>query len=288
MTDKMKKTLVLLLSCLSVMYTSAQVRLPSMDIFPAKTKIYKKGWIDFNKNGKKDIYEDPDQDVEKRLDDLLSQMNLEEKANQLATYYGYKTVLEDSLSTKEWTVSMLRHGIANIDEHLKMTVGDLERMASYIVETQRFFVEYTRLGIPVDFTCEGIRGLCALKATSFPSMNGLGCTWDKELAYQQGVVEGREARALGYTNVYAPILDVTRDQCWGRWEGSIAEDPYLMARMGVEMSKGVQSQQVVSTPKHFVGYGDCKAARQWDARTAPHITPSEMYYIHEYLFRKVF
>ena len=267
---------------------SAQVKLPSMDIFPMKSEMYKKGWIDFNKNGKKDVYEDPKQDIEKRLDDLLIQMNLEEKANQLATYYGYKTVLEDSLPTKEWKTSMLRHGIANIDEHLKMTVYDLERMALSITETQRFFVEYTRLGIPVDFTCEGIRGLCAYKATSFPSMNGLGCTWDKELAYLQGVVEGREARVLGYTNVYAPILDVARDQRWGRWEGTIAEDPYLVARMGVEMTKGIQAQQVVSTPKHFVGYGDCKAARQWDARTDPHITPSEMYYIHEYPFRKVF
>lgn len=52
--------------------------------------------------------------------------------------------------------------------------------------------------------------------------------------------------------------------------------------------KGIQEQNVVSTPKHFVGYGDCKASRQWDARTDPHVTPSEMYYIHEYPFRKVF
>ena len=259
-----------------------------MNAFPKKTEIYKKGWIDFNKNGKKDIYEDPKQDVEKRLDDLLAQMNLEEKANQLATYYGYNHVLRDSLPTKAWESSVLRHGIANIDEHLKMAVYDLERLSVSLAETQRFFVEYTRLGIPVDFTCEGIRGLCALKATSFPSMNGLGCTWDKELAYLQGMVEGKEARAMGYTNVYAPILDVARDQRWGRWEGSIAEDPYLVARMGVAMAKGLQDQQIVSTPKHYVGYGDCKAARQWDARTDPHITPSEMYYVHEYPFRKVF
>ena len=73
-------------------------------------------------------------------------------------------------------------------------------------------------------------------------MNGLGCTWDKELAYLQGEIEGCEARALGYTNVYAPILDVSRDQRWGRWEGSLAEDPYLVACLGVEMAKGIQSQ----------------------------------------------
>lgn len=256
--------------------------------FPHKKNIYKKGWIDFNKNGKKDIYEDPSQDIQKRVDDLLSQMNVDEKTCQVATFYGYKKALKDSVPTQEWLKSILKDGIANIDEHLNKEIDDHNTLAQALSETQRFFVEYTRLGIPVDFTNEGIRGLCASGATSFPSMNGLGCTWNKELAYLEGVVEGKEARALGYTNVYAPILDVPRDQRWGRWEGSIGEDPYLVARIGVAMAKGIQDQKVVSSPKHFVGYGDCKASRQWDARTDPHITPSEMYYIHEYPFRKVF
>ena len=282
---KIKLTLGL---CCATLVLSAQTKLPSIDTFPQKKDIYKKGWIDFNKNRKKDIYEDPTQDVEKRLDDLISQMTLEEKAGQLVTYYGFNKVLEDSVPTLAWKQTALRNGVANIDEHLNGEIYDLKRLVACMHETQRFFVEYTRLGIPVDFSNEGIRGLCAPKATSFPSMNGLGCTWDKELAYLQGEIEGKEARTLGYTNVYAPILDVARDQRWGRWEGSIGEDPYLVARLGVEMAKGIQSQKVVSTPKHYVGYGDCKAARQWDARTDPHITPSEMYYIHEYPFRKVF
>lgn len=72
-----------------------------MKAYPLKSYIYKKGWIDFNKNGKKDIYEDPEQDVEKRLDNLLSQMTLEEKAGQLATYYGYNKILKDSVPNKE-------------------------------------------------------------------------------------------------------------------------------------------------------------------------------------------
>ena len=282
---KIKLTLGL---CCATLVLSAQTKLPSIDTFPQKKDIYKKGWIDFNKNGKKDIYEDPTQDVEKRLDDLISQMTLEEKAGQLVTYYGFNKVLEDSVPTLAWKQTALRNGVANIDEHLNGEIYDLKRLVACMHETQRFFVEYTRLGIPVDFSNEGIRGLCAPKATSFPSMNGLGCTWDKELAYLQGEIEGKEARVLGYTNVYAPILDVARGQRWGRWEGSIGEDPYLVARLGVEMAKGIQSQKVVSTPKHYVGYGDCKAARQWDARTDPHVTPSEMYYIHEYPFRKVF
>ncbi|MCC3671667.1 hypothetical protein, partial [Terrisporobacter mayombei] len=74
--------------------------------------------IDFNKNGIKDVYEDSKQSVESRLDDLLSQMTLEEKAGQLVTYYGYKKVLEDSIPTEEWKRNVLRYGVANIDEHL--------------------------------------------------------------------------------------------------------------------------------------------------------------------------
>lgn len=284
----MKLIDILLLGSLCAMPVAAQKQWTTQKVFPPKKEIYKKGWIDFNKNGKKDVYEDPTQPVERRIDDLLSQMNMEEKSNQLATYYGYKKALKDSVPTAQWTQMILKDGIANVDEHLNGEVKELDKLAHSLAETQRFFVEYTRLGIPADFTNEGIRGLCAPGATSFPSQNGLGCTWDKELAYLQGKVEGTEARVMGYTNVYAPILDVTRDQRWGRWEGSIGEDPYLVARLGVAMSKGIQDQRVVSSPKHYVGYGDCKAARQWDARTDPHITPSEMYYIHEYPFRKVF
>lgn len=260
----------------------------SHKIFPSKKGIYKKGWIDFNKNGRKDIFENPSMPVEERIKDLLSQMTLEEKSCQLATYYGYKKVLEDSVPTAQWLNLSLKDGIANIDEHLNREVKDPSKLAESLAEVQRFFVEYTRLGIPVDFSNEGIRGLCAAGATSFPSLNGMGSTFDTQLAYEEGKVMGKEARVMGYTNVYAPILDVVRDQRWGRWDGTISEDPYLVARIGVAMAKGIQDQKVVSSPKHFVGYGDCKGARQWDARTDPHITPSEMYYIHEYPFRKVF
>ncbi len=285
-----KEYLLLLLFASNVLGAGAQ--LSSEKIYPHKTYIYHNGWIDFNKNGRKDIYEDPTQSIEVRVKDLIGQMTVEEKSCQLATFYGYRKCLADSLPTAEWKNMIFKDGICNIDEHISQEAirenATPNIMAQSIRETQRFFVEYTRLGIPVDFTNEGIRGLSSRHATSFPSMNGLGCTWDKELAYLQGSIQGVEARALGYTNIYAPILDVVRDQRWGRFEGSIGEDPYLVARLGVEMSKGIQSHKVVSTPKHFVGYGDCKAARQYFSRTDPHVTPSEMYYIHEYPFRKVF
>src|SRR5437867_3718082 len=80
--------------------------------------IYHNGWIDLNKNGRMDIYEDPHAEIEKRVSDLLSQMTLEEKTCQTATLYGYGRVLKDELPTSEWKNQIWKDGLANIDEHL--------------------------------------------------------------------------------------------------------------------------------------------------------------------------
>ena len=201
------------LSCLD----GAQTKFASQQIYPAKKEIYRKGWIDFNKNGKKDVYEDPVQPIDLRIKDLLSQMTLEEKTCQLATLYGYKRVLKDDLPTPEWKEVVWKDGIANIDEHLN---GLKKTPYSYpyslhaetINEVQRWFVEQTRLGIPVDFSNEGIHGLNHDRSTPLPAPISIGSTWDKALVREAGDIVGREAKALGYTNVYAPILDVARDQ----------------------------------------------------------------------------
>src|SRR3954468_18963568 len=84
----------------------------------AQTKsIYHNGWIDFNKNGRMDVFEDPKQTVDARVIDLLSQMTLDEKTCQMATLYGYRRVLRDSLPTPGWKKEVWKDGIANIDEH---------------------------------------------------------------------------------------------------------------------------------------------------------------------------
>ena len=85
---------------------------------PARTEMYKKGWIDFNKNGKKDVYEDPSASIDNRIEDLLRQMTLEEKTCQMVTLYGYKRVLKDDLPTPEWKQKLWKDGIGAIDEHL--------------------------------------------------------------------------------------------------------------------------------------------------------------------------
>lgn len=294
----MKLLITLSLLAFGGTFVSAQ-KIPSV-YKPVKKDIYHKGWIDFNKNGVKDIYEDPSAPLDSRIEDLLNQMTMEEKTCQMVTLYGYKRVLKDDLPTPEWKTSLWKDGIGAIDEHLNgfqqwglppsdnPNVWPASRHAWALNEVQRFFVEETRLGIPVDFTNEGIRGVESYRATNFPTQLGIGHTWNRNLVRRIGEITGYEARMLGYTNVYAPILDVGRDQRWGRYEEVYGESPYLVAELGIEMVKGMQKDyQVAATAKHFVAYSNNKGAREGMARVDPQMSPREVEMIHVYPFKRV-
>ena len=264
-----------------------------------RTNIYFTGWTDLNKNGKKDVYEDSTQPIDRRVEDLLSQMTLEEKTAQLATLYGYKRVLPDYLPTTNWHNAFWHDGVANIDEDLtgypyykkdlpgNAYIWPASKHVWALNEVQRFFIEDTRLGVPAEFTDEGIRGVEHFKATDFPTQLGLGQTWDRELIRKVGEVTGREAHALGYVNVYAPIMDVMRDPRWGRCLESYGEDPFLVSELAIQMVKGIQSQQIVSTMKHFCIYADNKGAREGFSRTDPRCSPREAEMIHLWPYERV-
>jgi beta-glucosidase len=271
--------------------SARQAATPSRDLYHGT-------WIDLNKNGRMDPYENPALPVERRLDDLVARMTPEEKSNQLATLYGYSRVLEDELPTPAWKRAIWKDGIGNIDEHLNGVLrGSFPQSrhryphsvhAEAINTVQRFFVEETRLGIPVDFTNEGIRGLCHTKATSFPSQMGIASAWDRRLVEDIGHITGREARALGYTNIYSPILDLPRDPRWGRTVECYSEDPYLTATLGTIQVKALQAERVVSTPKHYAVYSAPKGGRDGAERTDPHVTPREVETIYLAPFRAAF
>ena len=261
----MKKLLITSLFLGSCVLLLAQKTTKIPNVYkPVRSEMYKKGWIDFNKNGAKDTYEDPTAPIDARIEDLLSQMTLEEKTCQMVTLYGYKRVLKDDLPTSEWKNQLWKDGIGAIDEHLNgfqqwgLPPSDNEyvwpasKHAWALNEVQRFFIEETRLGIPTDFTNEGIRGV------------------------------------LGYTNVYAPILDVGRDQRWGRYEEVYGESPYLVAELGIEMVRGMQhNHQVAATGKHFIAYSNNKGAREGMARVDPQMSPREVEMLHAYPFKRV-
>lgn len=257
--------------------------------------IYHKGWIDFNKNGKMDLYENPKAPLEDRVQDLLSQMTLEEKTCQMATLYGSGRVLKDALPQDNWKTEVWKDGIGNIDEeHNGLGAFKSEYSFPYAKHVdakhtiQRWFIEKTRLGIPVDFTNEGIRGLCHDRATYFPAQCGQGATWNKKLIARIGEVEAKEAVALGYTNIYSPILDIAQDPRWGRCVETYGEDPYLVGELGKQMITSLQKYNLVATPKHFAVYSIPVGGRDGKTRTDPHVAPREMRTLYIEPFRMAF
>lgn len=284
--------------CVLILLAAVSMTIPAFSAERSSKPIYHKGWIDFNKNGRKDVYEDPGQPVEKRVADLLSQMTPEEKSCQLATLYGYGRVLKDSLPTERWHKEVWKDGIANIDEQLN-GVGKGYRTAYDLIypfsnhvnalrQIQKWFVEETRLGIPVEFSNEAIHGLNHTKATPFPAPIAIGSTWNRELVRRAGEIAGEEAAMLGYHSIYAPILDVVRDPRWGRTLECYGEDPYLIAELGIQMVNGIQKKGLVGAGlKHFAAYSVPKGGRDGWCRTDPHITPRELDELHLYPFRRV-
>lgn len=282
----MKKNLILAVALFCTCSIQAQ----------KKNSMYHEGWIDFNKNGKMDVYEDPSQPIEKRVENLLSMMTLEEKSCQVTTLYGAGRVLRDSLPTPNWKNEVWKDGIANIDEMLNGVEGAQKFVSlSYpmsvhvnaLHQVQKFFVEDTRLGIPVEFTTEGIHGLNHTMATPLPAPIALGSTWNRNLIHQAGTIAGIEAKLVGYHSVYAPILDMARDQRWGRTLECYSEDPYLISELGIQMVNGIQEQGIASCLKHYAAYSVPKGGRDGNARTDPHITPRELHEIFLYPFKKV-
>ena len=249
--------------------------------FAQNNDIYKDGWIDLNKNGDKDIYEDSSKPVDKRIKDLLNQMTLDEKVMQVTTLYGYGRILQDERPTDDWKNKVWKDGIGNIDEHVNGYSNKFgifnessfpySEHAKTINLVQKWFLENTRLGIPVDFTNEAMYGVKHERSTMVAGPIGRASAWDRDLEYRIGVMYAKEARALGYDNIYAPMLDVARLPNWARVAQTYGEDPYLVSQMGLQMINGLQDNNVASTPKHFLGYSVVIGARDGNARVDPQI-----------------
>ena len=137
-----------------------------------------------------------------------------------------------------------------------------EEAASESNAIQKYFIENTRLGIPVLINSEGLHGLMAKNATIFPMAIGLGCSWDTALFHNIYSATALESRALGIQQLFSPNLDIVRDPRWGRTDENFGEDPYLTSRLGVAFIKAIQgdgpridSLHVAATAKHFAVHG---------------------------------
>src|SRR5438067_3832715 len=207
-------------------------------------------------------YLDPAQPVERRVDDLLGRMTLEEKVAQMLCLWQGKRAITDRDG---------RFDPARAPKWFRIGVGRIERPgeghgarpeAEFTNAIQRWVKDSTRLGIPVLFHEEPLHGLEADEATSFPQAIALASTWNPELVEREFAAAAAEARARGVHQVLAPVVDVARDPRWGRIEETYGEDPYLAARMGVAAVRGFQGTEarigpshVIATLKHMTGHG---------------------------------
>ncbi len=194
--------------------------------------IYHDDWIDFNKNGVKDVFEDPDQPVEKRVEDLLKKMTLQEKIGQLGS--GRK---------------VLENGIGNLS-HVTRGLSAREG-AARANELQAESIEQTRLGIPTILHDECLHGCVAKFSTSFPQAIGLAATWNPELVYRVAKATAKETRTRGIHQCLSPVVNIARDVRAGRTEESYGEDPYLTSAMGEAFCRAMMEEGVIATPKHF-------------------------------------
>nr|WAP05610.1 beta-glucosidase [Talaromyces funiculosus] len=150
--------------------------------------------------------------------------------------------------------------IANMEEKAgSFYVGypiSWEMLTSNIQKGQDYLIHNTTLGIPALVQTEGIHGFLIGNATIFNSPIGYGSSWNRDLVQKMGQIIGQEARALGVTQLFAPLADLARELRYGRVEETNSEDPYLAGEIAYSYVKGLQSQNVSATVKHYIAYSN--------------------------------
>jgi beta-glucosidase len=210
----------------------------------------------------KALYRQANLPIERRIDDLLSQMTLEEKVRQLDLYSGATALVDQHTDGTHATATanFLPDKAQAIWGDLGVgAIHDLNPTPQQANAIQQWVIKHNRLGIPVLFIEEALHGFDT--GTVFPAPINLASTWDPAADEKIGAAIAAEARSTGVDMILAPVLDVARDPRWGRVEEDYGEDPYLTGRMGAAFVRGAQGNSlnsdhtVVSEPKHFAGHG---------------------------------
>ncbi len=231
---------------------------------------------DLNKNGKMDVYEDVRQSVEKRVQDLLKQMTLEEKAGMM--FYSPVRVNKDGTieeqPAKDFLASISPVGVNEIDKH-HITHFNLfgapapDTLAMWYNRMQKY-QEKTRLGIPLTIASDprnqGGAGIFAMSAKTFsiwPDPLGLAAAGDEKLTQQFADISRQEYLAVGIRQGLHPQVDLATEPRWPRISGTFGEDAELSSRMAIAYIKGYQGEKlgsgsVAMMTKHFPGGGPQK------------------------------
>lgn len=211
-------------------------------------------------------YVDVNLPIERRVNDLLHRMDLDEKLVQLGAV-EFPRLLKGEHFDEEAALEVVPHGIGQITRIGATTGLEPQQSAELMNQIQRLMVERTRLGVPVIVHEESLAGYCARGATVFPQAFALACSWDPELVHDVADRVRRQLLAVGARHSLAPVLDVARDPRWGRLEETFGEDPVLAGVLGTAYVRGMQtddlSRGVMATGKHFLAYGLSEGGRNY-------------------------
>ena len=208
------------------------------------------------------LYKQPGAPIERRVNDLVGRMTLDEKVRQLDMYSGATALVDQH--TDDTHATSAAHFLPDKAQQMWGDLGvgaihDLNPTPEQANTIQEWVLAHNRLGIPALFIEEGLHGFDT--GTVFPVPIGLAATWNPAIVQRVGAAIAAEARATGVGMILGPVLDLAREPRWGRVEEDYGEDPYLTGQLGLAYVSGAQGESlssdhsVVAEPKHFAGHG---------------------------------
>ncbi|MGI8457244.1 MAG: beta-glucosidase [Propionibacteriaceae bacterium] len=213
-------------------------------------------------------WRDPGLDPDARLKALMTAMTLPEKVAQLSSVWPGFAEVSGNVAPMQDVFGQQ----ADYAQSVALGIGQLTRVygtapvtpvegARRLRDLQQVLLARTRLRIPALVHEECLTGFTTYQATVYPTALAWGATFDPDLVQEMAAAIGADMAALGVHQGLSPVLDVVRDYRWGRVEETLGEDPYLTAQLGAGYVRGLQSQGVIATLKHFAGYSASRAAR---------------------------
>lgn len=201
------------------------------------------------------VYKNPAIPIEQRVQDLLNRMTPEEKfwqlfmipgdldnADSLQYYKGIFGFQVSAAAKGDAAGQLLKYGT---NENAKV-------LAKKINAIQRYFVEKSRLGIPIIAFDEALHGLVRDGATAFPQSIAFAATWDTALVHRAANAIATETKMRGIRQILSPVVNIASDVRWGRTEETYGEDPFLTSEMGVAFVSAFEKMGIITTPKHFI------------------------------------
>ena len=235
--------------------------------FVLKIEVEQPVYHDLNKNGRCDVYENPLQSIDMRVEDLLQQMTVEEKIGQLAMTMGWSYYEREGKSVRltdkfeqdmgqkliggswavmradPWTQKTFDNGL---NPQMALTASNA---------MQQWVREHTRLGIPLFLAEECPHGHMAIGTTVIPTALGRASTFNKQLENDLGKAVAKQTALQGANVAFGPVLDISRDPRWSRMEEGYGEDPVLAAQMGGAYARGLAYEGTLPVMKHLSAYG---------------------------------